>query len=397
MHHIDLRERQARLGLRHGLGSPLSNPPDVADALVVLHATDPATIYLTILARTQTTTVADIEAALFDDRSMMRTMAMRRTLFVATQPVLPIIEVSSSIEVAAKERKVLEKAIADANIKNPPKWLADAFAEVLDALDGTAAPARQLTKMVPRLATKIVLGGGKYTVEAGATSRVLGLMAIEGLLARCRTGGKWTGRTYEWRRRDQWIPLLDDPPSPDEAAASLLRLYIERFGPVTITDLKWWTGWTMSKTKAALATLGDAVTEVEADIDMAGTRATAFIVSDDISPPPSPEPWGALLPSLDPTPMGWKDRAWYVGDHTAELFDRNGNIGPTIWVDGRIVGGWSQRPDGTVATGFLEKTTAAQRKAVDQATDRFASFVADAVVKPSFPTPLQKTLAAGEV
>ena len=65
-------------------------------------------------------------------------------------------------------------------------------------------------------------------------------------------------------------------------------------------------------------------------------------------------PWVALLPALDPTTMGWQARDWYLGSHKAQLFDRNGNAGPTIWLDGRIVGGWAIRDAGEVVTGLLE-------------------------------------------
>ena len=57
-----------------------------------------------------------------------------------------------------------------------------------------------------------------------------------------------------------------------------------------------------------------------------------------------------LLPGLDPSTMGWKQRAFHLApDDVALLFDRNGNGGPTAWVDGRIVGGWHQRADGEIA------------------------------------------------
>ena len=45
---------------------------------------------------------------------------------------------------------------------------------------------------------------------------------------------------------------------------------------------------------------------------------------------------------------GLDARDWYLGPHRPALFDRNGNAGPTIWVDGRIVGGWAQRSDGEI-------------------------------------------------
>jgi hypothetical protein len=52
--------------------------------------------------------------------------------------------------------------------------------------------------------------------------------------------------------------------------------------------------------------------------------------------------------------MGWTIRDFYLDpahrDHTrpGTLFDRSGNPGPTVWWDGRIVGGWAQRADGEV-------------------------------------------------
>ena len=56
----------------------------------------------------------------------------------------------------------------------------------------------------------------------------------------------------------------------------------------------------------------------------------------------------ALLPVLDPTVMGWKERGFYLGPHGPALFDRNGNAGTTAWVDGRIVGCWVQDAEGVV-------------------------------------------------
>ena len=65
------------------------------------------------------------------------------------------------------------------------------------------------------------------------------------------------------------------------------------------------------------------------------------------------EPWVALLPGLDPTTMGWKERDWYLPDAGADTFDRMGNAGPTVWVDGRVVGGWAQAADGEIRTRYL--------------------------------------------
>ncbi|MDQ4089189.1 MAG: winged helix DNA-binding domain-containing protein, partial [Actinomycetota bacterium] len=113
------------------------------------------------------------------------------------------------------------------------------------------------------------------------------------------------------------------------------------------------------------------------------------------APLPAPEPWVALLPSLDSTTMGWQQRAWYLGDHGKSLFDTNGNAGPTVWSDGRIVGGWAQRKDtGEVVYRLLEDVGADVTAAVEAEAARLTGWLGDVRVTPRFPTPLQKQLSA---
>ncbi|MEM7273497.1 MAG: winged helix DNA-binding domain-containing protein [Actinomycetota bacterium] len=398
---VTFAERRARLGCRHRLVDSGSSVESVVDDLVVLHATDPATIYLSVGARVEGAAPSDVERSLFEDRTTLRTLAMRRTLFVPTVGGAAAVEASSSIDVAAIERRRLEQFLSDSDIDEPTQWLDDVAGEVSGAL-ADAGPdgflARELTAAVPRLGTRILMGRGtKHPVDAPATSRVLGVMAVEGRLVRGRPSGDWTGRQYRWHRRDRWWPDGEGPASaeldPEEAARRLLGRYVARFGPVTVVDTKWWTGWTMTKTRRVLAELD--VAEVELVADDGGAASTGYLLADDLETVEAPEPWAALLPSLDPTPMGWKERDWYLDpDHIAELFDRNGNVGPTVWVDGRIVGGWSQRPDGEVVTTLLATVDAERRTLIDAAADRVAGFVGPTVVKPSFPTPLQKRLSA---
>jgi hypothetical protein len=388
---ISTDQRRVRLGLRHRLVVPdASTPEEAADSVVALHATDPATIYLSIQARSAGATVELIDDALFERRSMIRTLAMRRTLFVPTWSMVAAIEQSSSPAVAKIERRQLLKFLTNSEIADPERWLSQAFAEVLEALDGVGMQARDVTNAVPRVATRIVLGGGKFTQQAKATSRVLGLMAVEGLLARGRPAGAWTNRQYVWYRRDQWLPL--DPTFDDEAAASaaLVNHYLRQFGPVTLTDVVWWTGWTKTKTRAALAEAG----AVEVEITGEAGENEAFLSRDDAGEAADPGPWVALLPSLDPTPMGWKQRAWYVGDFTDELFDRNGNIGPTIWADGRIVGVWVQNSNGEIVHHLFESLSTTSQELLEAETSRLAVFLGETIVKPSFPTPRQKQLSS---
>ncbi len=391
---VTTEERRARLGLRHRLAELGDSVESITDDLVALHATDPASIFLSASARTPGLTVGDVEAALFDRRTMARTLAMRRTLFVVTVDVIAEVERSSSGTVAAAERRRLEQFLSESGIASPSDWLAGVFDEVLDALTGVdGLAARSLTAAVPTLGTRITMGAGtNHAVEAGATSRVLGLMAVEGHIVRGRPSKDWTGRQYTWHRRDEWWP--EPPPDPElseaDAATALLRRWLGRFGPATMADMKWWTGWTMTKTRAALAR----IETVDVALDGEQSEQTGYLLAADGDPVDAVRPWAKLLPSLDPTAMGWKEREWYLGPHRADLFDRNGNVGPTIWVDGRIVGGWSQSADGAVVIELLEDVGADHRAMIEADRRRVADFVGETVVKPSFPTPLQKRLSA---
>lgn len=384
-HRFSIGERRARLGRRHALVEPAASVADAAEAMVVLHATDPASVYLSALARLAEPSLDAVEHALYEDRTVVRILAMRRTLFVVPVRYLGVVEQSSSVDVAARLRRQLEGALASNGIADPARWLLEAHRELEAVLAVGGAQARALTRQSSALATKLVIQPGtKNEVILGATSRVLMLLAAEGYLIRGQPSGDWRGRQYEWHCRDRWIEGAPDEIDPDRASSELVHRWLRTFGPATFDDLKWWTGWRVDPLREALAGLD--VTEVDLD------GVAGLVLTTDLEPTPEPDPWAALLPALDPTPMGWKERHWYLGIHRPQLFDRSGNIGPTIWVDGRIVGGWGQRPDGRVVTRLLEDVGTDHHALIDAKAGELQALVGETVVKPSFPTPLQREI-----
>ena len=90
--------------------------------------------------------------------------------------------------------------------------------------------------------------------------------------------------------------------------------------------------------------------------------------------------------------MGWKERDWYLGDHGAALFDRNGNAGPTIWADGRVVGGWAQQTEGTIASKLLERVDRATIARIEREKKRLAAWLGEVRIIPRFRTPLDQEL-----
>lgn len=185
---------------------------------------------------------------------------------------------------------------------------------------------------------------------------------------------------------DRWLPG-GMPELPARAArAGLVRAWLAAFGPGTVADLRWWTGWTAASVRQALADVGP--------VEVALDGGTGLVLPGDDAPVPPPEPWVALLPALDPTPMGWYGRDWYLGPHAPALFDRSGNVGPTVWCDGRVVGGWAQRPDGEVVYRLLEDIGSQASAAVDAEAAALGKWVGPVRVVPRFRTPLERELSA---
>ena len=392
MTRIGVAERRARLSVRHRL-VPAAAASDVLTAvrgLVVLHATDPTTVHLSAAARVAGHQVTDLETALYEDRTLVRMLGMRRTVFVVPTELVPVVQAACTRAVAVTERRKTVQFLRDGGVTDDPEpWLAAVEKETLEALRRRgSALSTELSADVPGLAARIVLARGKaYEGSQSVASRVLPLLAADGLVVRGRPRGSWTsGGQYWWSPAEDWLPGGIPALPVEESRRRLAREWLRAFGPAPAADLKWWAGWTVAQTKAALAAAG----AVEVDLD--GTPGVGL--PGDLEPTPAPEPAVALLPGLDPTTMGWKDRGWFLGGHAEALFDTNGNAGPTIWWDGRVVGGWAQRGTGEVVTHFLEDVGAEVVAAAEAEADRLRAWLGPARVAPRFRTPLERRLTA---
>jgi hypothetical protein len=92
--------------------------------------------------------------------------------------------------------------------------------------------------------------------------------------------------------------------------------------------------------------------------------------------------------------MGWKERHWYLGHHRSQVFDTSGNVGPTIWVDGRIAGGWAHLKTGRVACHLLEDVGSERAELVATAAAALEEQLGPDRILPRFPSPLDRHLSA---
>jgi Winged helix DNA-binding domain len=385
MRTFDVAERRARLSQRHRL-SPTSRATDLleaADSVVALHATDPATIYLSAWARVDGLSVAEVDKALYVDRSLVKHLCMRRTLFVFRRELFGVVQAAVSNRVADQERKRLAKAVQDAGlVDDGVAWLVEAEKATLAALDTLGeATSTQLREVVPLIQGSLIYAPDKpYGGSVPIGPRVLTVLSAAGLVVRGSNQGAWNVSRPTWVLTSSWLGETPVMSPEKQALAELVRRWLRAFGPGTEADLKWWLGSTLSAVRAALAEVG------AVKVDVHGRPG--YVLPDDLEPTGEVEPYAALLPGLDPTTMGWYERDWYLGPHRAHIFDSSGNGGMTAWWDGRIVGGWNQRESGEVFLQLLEDVGTEAEAALEAEASRLTDWLDGVRVAPRFPSPL---------
>ncbi|SDM48987.1 winged helix DNA-binding domain-containing protein [Allokutzneria albata] len=377
---ITSQQRRARIGARHLLAPSrrAGTVTEVADAVVALHATDPATVFLSAWARMREADLSAMTEELFED--MGRLLCMRRTMFVVSAAVAPAVWSSTARTIATKQQTLLLKYLDEGGGWDA-KWLAEAQEAVLAVLrERGEATAAELSAVVPQLREKVVVAAGKpYEAVQTVCSRVLRGLSVEGLIRRTAPRGSWTSNQFGWT-----LGTRTPEPPPAEARAELVRRWLERFGPGTLDDIKWWTGWGLGDTRRALAAIDAEVVALDdgEGFDLPGASEETG-------------EWVALLPALDPTPMGWKHRDWYLPQaHRSALFDTSGNVGPTVWRGGEVIGGWAQRKDGTIGVRLFGKQPRSVVRAVDAEAERLRAWIGDVRFVPRFHTPLEREITS---
>ena len=381
-------ERRRRIAVRQAVAPAhrLGSVEAVTRAMTVLHATEAATVHLAVAARSEGLDVDDVDRALYDERSIVKQLAMRRTLFVFPRDLLPATWGSASARVATAERKRVARMVEGAGLADDgAAWLDAARTATLARLAVGPATTAELRAEVPELAGSVGGDTGKpYDRPVPVAPWVLTHLGLTGAAFRGRNAGHWRVNKPTWTTAEEWLGTSAD--ALDEAAgyAELVRRWLATFGPGTVADVQWWLGSTKTAVTRALTDLG----AVEVALD---DGTTGWVLPDDTADTPAVEPWAALLPTLDPTVMGWKARDFYLDPvHVPRLFDTNGNAGTTAWWDGRVVGCWVQDDAGAVRLSLLEDVEPAGRVALEQEADRLTRWLDGTVVGTVYSSPQMK-------
>jgi hypothetical protein len=191
---IGVAQRRARLGRRHHLATRAGTVEEVAADLVGLHSSDPASVYLAAWARVRDFTPAALERALYEERTLLRMLGMRRTMFVVDPALGAVMDAACTKALVGGERRRLIGLLEDQGIaRDGGRWIRRVSDKTVAAIEARgSATATELTTDVPELREKLVMGEGKtWGGTVGVSTRILFLLATEGRIVGGRARGAW--------------------------------------------------------------------------------------------------------------------------------------------------------------------------------------------------------------
>lgn len=215
-------------------------------------------------------------------------------------------------------------------------------------------------------------------------SPVVNLMCDRGLLVRGRSDTGWKSNAHTYYVFSDYFPGLDlGSIDPARAREMTVRQYLAGYGPVTVKDISWWSGFTITEVRRILGglaheTAGIDIPDLEGDYVMLAADRDALERFQ-----PGDRPTVNLLPALDPYLQGYKERRRYLDDrHYDMVFDRSGDSTSTILVDGRVAGVWdfSEGPEPAVKLFLLRQVDKKVLRLVEARARALGEFTADRAV-----------------
>jgi uncharacterized protein YcaQ len=325
--------RMARQGLTRR--APADGWLDVAGRVCGLHAQVQSSAELTLWARVDDLDAATVSTALWTDRSLVRTWAMRGTLHLLPARELAMWVGAQGLLKPRYETAPWRKAFGMSSAEAVA--VLDAIRE---ALDGEPLTRDELGDAVVRITGESRLG----EATRGSFGTMPKLAAFRGDV--CFAEPK--GQKVRFTRPDRWLGHDWRPDSPREAMAGVLRHHLAVCGPVTRETFARWFG--MSSAAQAgrlLAALGDEVVAVS----LAGREAWMLAADAGAAAAAAPGGHVALLPAFDQYVVAApRDDSPVLADELRpRVFRRQGWLSPVLLVEGRIVGVWRhERSAGTL-------------------------------------------------
>ncbi len=340
--HLEPDRALASSAAAHALAGRGGSVAKLAADLVGLHNTTQSTPYLSLRARLPDFSRAQLDEPMWNGWSLARYRAMRLTMFI-----FPI----DLLEVAAAASRHITTPLA-------ARWLRDSGMDQAE-FDAIAASVAEVLADGPLTvrALREALGAGQSVDISG----VVGRMCDAGRLVGGASPRSWRSSVRQYHRWEDVLPNVDPHRwTEPEAIRELIRCYIDSYGPVTIDDISWWTGFTKARCRAAIAGLD--TEEVEVD----GWPGPLWRFEEQATELPSAV---RALPLLDPYVQGYRDRVRLLDPHRNEwVHDWGGNATATLVHRGRVIGVWQviEKPQREVWYHLFETQPASIRAAAEK-------------------------------
>jgi len=293
----------------------------ITDDICGLHSTDLKTSYLSLFVRSHNFKRFDLERELYSNRNLGRIRGMRRTLFILTTKMIPIVFNATFNLIEKTFEKYMEyHKVSSTDYEKISR-------SIITLLKGKELSTSEIRKQIK----------SKANVPA-----IIHIMCSKCVLIRARPIKDWKDRRSKYALFSDYFPNIDlKEVKEKEAVQSLVEQYIKVYGPVSENDISWWTGLTKSTIRYALQNIETQFNKAK----ISSLKGTYIIHKSDTNRLQNLDnlykPSLELLPMLDPYPMGYKDRDRYIDfDYYNNVFDRSGNITSTIVLDGAVIGVW---------------------------------------------------------
>ena len=303
------------------------DPAEVARLTAGIQAQDPRAARLSFRSRTRRLIAADVDRARTDERSLLRTWLMRKTIhIIATEDagwMLPLFE--PPIEKWSRRR--LEQ------LGMPHRRQEKALRTIAVALDDGPLTRSEAATLVTDAGIALDAQTRLHVVLVAVTS---GLALL----------GPDRGAQSMLVRREEWVGKAP-PFDRGRALAELARRYVRAFAPATDRDFAYWSGLALRDVRAGLAAISAELDEIEVGAER------MLVLRGGIPRPPRPDQI-RMLGGFDTYLLGYKNRGFATGDeHWATVSDGGGGIYPVIVRDGVVQTGWRvSRKRGGVEISF---------------------------------------------
>lgn len=326
-------------------------PAKVIGRLAGLQAQHASWPYIALWTRRHTDSVKELEAAI-TDKNVVKATVMRTTLHL----------------VDAADVRVYDAMTASSRLAN---WQASAKRAGLDLLDLNAG-VREFCRE-PRTVADIEAhlterhpGLDPYDyIPPGPRNAWFRLGTAGGGLVHVPPSGLWAEHSKpSYVDVDVWLGTATTTPTADQALQTAIERFLSAYGPATLTDLTQWSGQrrrgVMGK---AVKALGDRIVEHEGEdgetyLDLADLAADNDPGADTDIPPRFLARWDSLLIAYAPA-----NRARIIDpEHVPAVYKKNGDVLPTLLVEGMVAGLWSHKITGGRATLTIEPFAAIASK-----------------------------------